>query len=342
GFTDQAYDETVHARTIAERFGAEHTEVKLREDELLERLPTAVGAMDQPTGDGVNTYIVAGSVRRAGIKVALSGLGGDELFAGYPSFRRLRRASRMLRVWGRTPRALRRLAAAGVRTIGGSSVHASKIAALVASDGRLAELYAPLRQVLAPAQVRALLTTEWREMSMAADPYVPLLDDAFTQHADSDRFLSRVSYAEARTYMHDVLLRDTDQMSMAHALEVRVPLLDHVLVEYVLGLPDVEKTPNGTPKRLLVESLGGLLPESVVRRPKQGFQLPFEPWMRGRLRAYCEERLAPDRLGGRGILRPDRLQQLWKSFVDGKPGVSWSRLWVLVVLEDWLERNMHA
>jgi asparagine synthase (glutamine-hydrolysing) len=154
--------------------------------------------------------------------------------------------------------------------------------------------------------------------------------------------LSLISYAEGRTYMHDVLLRDTDQMSMAHALEVRVPLLDHKLVEYLMGLPDERKVSNGTPKRLLVESLNGLLPEEIVQRPKRGFTLPFEPWMRGGLSEFCEERLSMERTSGRGLFRPERVNELWQSFLAGRSDVSWSRLWILVVLEDWLERNRIA
>jgi asparagine synthase (glutamine-hydrolysing) len=139
--------------------------------------------------------------------------------------------------------------------------------------------------------------------------------------------------------MHDVLLRDTDQMSMAHALEVRVPLLDHRLVEYVMGLADSHKCPGATPKRLLVESLGGLLPADIVHRRKQGFTLPFDPWMRSALRGFCEERLSIARVESRGLLWPREVQSLWRAFLDGRGDVSWSRLWVLVVVEDWLERN---
>lgn len=339
GFTEQKYDETPHARIVAARFQTEHTEVVLSESELLDQLPAALAAMDQPTGDGVNTYVVARAVRDAGIKVALSGLGGDELFAGYPSFRRLQRTAPLFAAWGRSPRRLRVLAAQGVQALGHSSIAASKSAALLASDGRLASLYPPLREVLSPQQRRALLTPEWAlPADRLPDPYVPLLEAAFVDQR-RDKLLSCISYAEARTYMHDVLLRDTDQMSMAHGLEVRVPLLDHALMEYVMGLPDAHKQPNGTPKRLLVESLGGLLPESIVRRPKQGFTFPFELWMRGELRVFCAERLGPRGLGARGIFRQEALGLLWQSFVDGRPDVSWSRVWHLVVLEDWLRRQ---
>jgi asparagine synthase (glutamine-hydrolysing) len=231
------------------------------------------------------------------------------------------------------------LAAHGVQALGRSSIAASKSAALVASDGRLASLYPPLRQVLSSQQRRALLTPEWAlPADCLPDPYIPLLEAAFADQRSSN-MLSCISYAEARTYMHDVLLRDTDQMSMAHSLEVRVPLLDHALMEYVMGLPDAHKQQNGTPKRLLVDSLRGLLPESIVRRPKQGFTFPFELWMRGELRAFCTERLGTRGLGARGIFRQEALGLLWQSFVDGRRDVSWSRVWHLVVLEDWLQRQ---
>jgi asparagine synthase (glutamine-hydrolysing) len=339
GFAEQAYDETHFAEMVAREFDTEHTPIRLGQAELLRQLPEACGAMDLPTGDGVNTYVVARAVSESGIKVALSGLGGDEVFGGYPSFSRLVGAARWLRVWGRAPSPVKRLVAKGIETAGGSSIAARKRASLAESDGDLASLYAPLRQVLLPEQRTSLLEPEWAERSTTwMDPYVPMLTAAFRDAHGRDVF-GCVSYAEARTYMHDVLLRDTDQMAMAHGLEVRVPLLDHALAEYVVSLPDTYKRTNGVPKRLLVDSLGGSLPAYVTHRPKQGFTLPLATWMRGELRAFCEERLGPDRLGGRGIFRPDRLNAMWDAFVDCRPQLSWSRLWVLVVLEEWLERN---
>ncbi len=338
-FPERRYDESRYARQVAGRFDTDHTEILLRERDLLDQLPDALAAMDQPTGDGVNTYVLSRAVRSAGVKVALSGLGGDEFFAGYPSFTRLARAASCLGLWGHAPAALRSLAAKAVAALAGSSVSAGKVAALVESDGTLATVFPVMRQVLSLPQRRAVLTEDWvREVEDVPDPYARLLQAAYAS-APWAGVLTRISYAEARTYMHDVLLRDTDQMSMAHGLEVRVPLLDHKLVEYLMGVPDALKRPNGAPKRLLVESLGPLLPEAVVRRPKQGFTLPFDAWMRGALARFCEERLSPERLGRRGILRPDRVGRLWQAFLAGRRDVSWSRLWILVVLEEWLERN---
>jgi asparagine synthase (glutamine-hydrolysing) len=339
-FDEHAYDETRHSRSVAARFQARHTEILLREQDLLAQMPEALGAMDQPTGDGVNTYVVARAVRAAGIKVALSGLGGDELFAGYPSFGRLSRSAHLFRTWGRAPASVRLLAAHTVHALGRSSVGATKAAEMLASGGQLAHLYPVMRQVISPSQLQTLLMETWSQpLEEHVDPYVQLLEDAYrgSPHAG---ILSSISYAESRTYMHDVLLRDTDQMSMAHALEVRVPLLDQRLVEYVMGLSDAHKRPHGSsPKRLLVESLNGLLPDSIVHRPKQGFSLPFDVWLRDHLRRFCEERLGPQGLGGREIFQPDAVRALWTGFLRRRPGATWSRVWVLVVLEEWLARN---
>ncbi len=338
-FAESNYDESVYARKVAARFGAEHTEIRLTEGAMLDQLPGALAAMDQPTGDGVNTYVVSRAVREAGIKVALSGLGGDEFFVGYPSFLRLEKALKRLRHLRRLPAPARSVAARVVELTGGRSVRATKAAMIIGGDGSLASMYPVLRQVLSPSKRRSLLSGRWKRLDEEwRDPYVELLQDAF-QSVGSAGLFALISYAEGRTYMHDVLLRDTDQMSMASALEVRVPLLDHELVEYVMGAPDAHKRPNGVPKPLLVESLGGLLPLDVARRPKQGFTLPFSKWMRGRLRPFCEKRLHPQRIAGRGIFDAAEVNKLWKSFLNGSQSVSWSRLWVLIALEEWLEAH---
>jgi asparagine synthase (glutamine-hydrolysing) len=339
GFAEAEFDESAHAQQVASAVGAEHTAIKLSEQDLLDTLPEALAAMDQPTGDGVNTYIVSRAVRRTGLTVALSGLGGDELFGGYPSFSRLPRAAEVGRFWGRSSDQVRGFAGRALRLVGGTSVLATKAAAAVESDGSLAALYPLTRQLLTDEQRLSLFITAWRRrFSDLQDPYVSLLRDAFARMQASGS-LTQVSYAESRTYMHDVLLRDADQMSMAHALEVRVPLVDHVLADFVMAVPDPLKTPGATPKPLLVESLGAALPRAIVNRPKKGFTLPFEPWMRNQLRGFCENRLGAAGLAGRGMFDPVRLASMWTSFQRGGTDVTWSRLWVLVTLETWLARH---
>lgn len=339
GFDEGAFDESSHAELVARLYRTDHTHVRLTGPDLLDQLPGALRAMDQPTGDAVNTYVVSGAVRARGVTVAQSGLGGDELFGGYPSFSRLSRIADFTRVWGKSPDALRSLAAGAFRALGGSSVQASKAAAVIESDGSVSSMFPLTRQLLSVEQRLGLLEdVVLRSVPDRTDPYDTLLAQEYAAVPSAGLF-AQVSFAEARTYMHDVLLRDTDQMSMAHALEVRVPLLDHVLVDAVMALPDSVKRPDGVPKRLLVESLGGLLPESIVHRPKQGFTLPFDPWMRGPLRSLCEERLGDRGLAGRGLFKPDQIGRLWQSFLSGGKDVSWSRLWVLVVLDAWLDAH---
>lgn len=136
--------------------------------------------------------------------------------------------------------------------------------------------------------------------------------------------------------MQNTLLRDTDQMSMAHALEVRVPFLDYELVEYVLGVPDKYKYPV-SPKKLLTEALGDLLPMEIINRPKMGFVLPWQHWLKQELYAFADEKI--QNLGRRGILQAAELQQLWQRFLNGDTAVTWSRVWALVVLENWMQEN---
>lgn len=341
GFSEAAasLDERHYARSVADRFGAEHTELVLNEDDLLDQVPDALGAFDHPSGDGVNTYLLAGAVRRAGFKVALSGLGGDEFFGGYSSFRRLERATRWLGVWRGAPAAVRTAVARLARRVAGRSGRRAKAATWLASDGSLAELYPVTRQLFLPDQRAELLSEPWRSrLSGLPDPYVDLLRKAYARTPGASLF-SRIAFAEARTYMHDVLLRDTDQMSMAHGLEVRVPLLDHRLVQYLMTSPDAVNRHDGRPKRLLIESLADLLPAEIVGRRKRGFTLPFEMWLRGPLGGYAGERLGPERLGARGVFRADALTRLWSRFRSGGRGVTWSRVWTLVALEEWLEAN---
>ncbi|MGH9201420.1 MAG: asparagine synthase-related protein, partial [Vicinamibacterales bacterium] len=183
---------------------------------------------------------------------------------------------------------------------------------------------------------RQLLGSAVAEMAAEqGDPSARLLDSALERHPHAG-WMSLVSYAEARTYMHDVLLRDTDQMSMRHGLEVRVPLLDHRLVEYVMGLSDNAKHAEGAPKQLLVEAVGDPVLPEVAARPKRGFVMPFDLWMRGELRGFCEAHLGPEAIAQQQLLRPEAVQWVWRSFLAGN-GETWSRPWALVALNAWMK-----
>jgi asparagine synthase (glutamine-hydrolysing) len=264
--------------------------------------------------------------------MALSGLGGDELFAGYPVFRQCHRLSRVKGL-NTVPRWMRSAAGRAAEVLR-PGIATTKVSGILSEERiSLATAYPFYRQVFLDRQIGGLLS----ENNLSANR-VATLARAFSAQPGFAALplLSRVSILEMSTYMQNVLLRDTDQMSMAHALEVRVPFLDHELVELVLAVPDDLKD-STRPKRLLVESLGGLLPDEIVNRPKMGFTLPYELWMRRELRGFCETRLR--RIADRPAFNADTVLRYWADFMNRKPTISWSRLWMLVTLEHWLERN---
>lgn len=333
---ESAFDESADAAEIARTFGAEHVQVRLAEDDLLAMLPDVLAAVDHPSGDGVNTYVVSRAAREHGITVALSGLGGDEFFGGYDSFRRLDKLSGAARQVGRSPAALRRAAATVIRQVGGGGVAAEKAAAVLDTGGTLAELWPVTRQLYSARARRGLLPAS--AIPSSETSYESQLADAFAT-APALPAWAHVTYAESRAYMHDVLLRDTDQMSMAHALEVRVPLLDHRLASFVTALPDAWKRDGVRSKSLLLDALEAPLPREIASRPKRGFTLPFDVWMRGALAPFCEEQLGDHGLDGRGLLEPGSAMRLWRRFLDRSPGVTWGRIWPLVALNAWLSRH---
>lgn len=332
-FAEEEYSEAKYARIIAEKFQTNHTEIKLTPEDFLKDLPEALQAMDHPSGDGPNSYIVSKVTKENGITVALSGLGGDELFAGYDIFPRA--VSLLDKKWLYSfPVGLRKLMGKGLQTIK-PSIASDKIVATITQKYLELPFYYPInRQVLMDDSIKKLLDKGILPENEVFKFGLENIDVNTTGFKSP--FLSKVSFMEMNTYMQNVLLRDTDQMSMAHALEVRVPFLDHQLVEYVYGVDDKWKFPY-TPKKLLIDSLGDLLPKEVVNRPKMGFVLPWEKWMKGELKGFCEENLK--NLAARDLLNSDELWKIWENFQKGEKKVTWSRIWPLVVLGYWLDQN---
>ena len=334
---DPAADESADARLLARTFGTDHTELRIRGDDILDTLPRALAAVDHPSGDGINTFVVSKAVRESGLKVALSGLGGDEVFGGYASFRRLQRLMPAVGRVSKSPAAIRRVAADMVRTAGGGRVATDKAAAVIESNGTLADVWPVTRQVFSERDQRRMLGHS-APAGSAQTGYTLMLAAAFAD-APHAGLWARISYAEARGYMHDVLLRDADQMGMAHGLEIRVPLLDAALAAYVVSLPDHVKAEGRTAKSLLVDSLTRPLPAALASKKKRGFVLPFDQWMRGPLRDFCERQLGEQGLDGRGVFRPGEATRVWTRFLERANGVTWSRVWTLVALNAWLDRQ---
>ena len=151
-----------------------------------------------------------------------------------------------------------------------------------------------------------------------------------------NHLLSSVSISEINTYLQNILLRDADQMSMAVALEVREPFLDYKLIDFVLGVNDENKYPH-TPKKLLIDSLGDLLPSEIVNRPKMGFTLPWQMWLKNELKSFCETNL--QEFSAYDFCNKEEVLNLWKRFLNNDNTISWSRIWHLVVLNNWIKEN---
>ncbi len=326
-FSEKQFDESRYSNLIAQKFNTRHTAVELSPKDFLDELPNALQAVDSPTGDGFNTYVVSKATRNAGITVALSGLGGDELFAGYSYFFNWLDTQKGL--LPKIPKILRKPFAYALSS-SKKSRYQRMADILNADELDLAGIYPMFRQVMS----RQTAHSYYRNGN-GKHTIQQVLDEK-RDAVGGFPLLSQVTIAELLGYTPNVLLKDTDQFSMASALEVREPFFDYLLVEYVLQIPDAIKLPR-YPKSLLVESIAPLLPDEIVHRKKKGFVLPWEHWMRNELRGLCEERLR--NLGERGILNADSLRDKWQLFLAGSKGTLWSELWHLVVLSDWLQKN---
>jgi len=305
------FDESAIALQMAQRYRTDHYRIELSEEEVIHSVTEAVDKLDLPSVDAINTYIVSRAVAKHGVKVALSGLGGDELFGGYASFRDVPR----LKLISKLPRSLRRIM--------GATGNFGERLADIPSNGETGELASWRRQFFTD---RMLNRAGLPNGTTPFECQVQLPDD-----------YARISWAELTGYMRRMLLRDSDQMSMAVSLELRVPFLDHELVEYVLGVPAAEKKRYPGPKGLLVEACRDLLPPAVYQRPKRGFVLPMRTWMLGPLAPFVDDGIREAIT--RALLPADFVTGISRAFRYDR--LHWTRLWSIAVLGHYAKsRNL--
>jgi asparagine synthase (glutamine-hydrolysing) len=332
-FGERAYDESEHSRLVAWRFGTDHTELFMHPAKAVDEFDQAVGAYDQPSIDGLNTYFISQATRQAGIKVALSGLGGDELFAGYSYFRLSAQLERLL------PRLCAKILYRILCRTAPRSIRTTKLGAILADSGYRLTRYSVCRQVMAPSLRREVLRHAADSAQVPLPPHV--LAELETASAPLDA-VNAHSLLELSLYLANMLVRDMDQMSMAHALELREPLLDHVLVETVAGLPGRLKLAPGRRNRskaLLVDALPAVLPDRLVRRPKRGFVFPWERWLRAELKPRVAALLRDeDTLQAAGFV-PHAVQRLWNDFLASKPGIRYTDILAVVHLLHWVRQH---
>lgn len=341
GFDVPGFDELTGARATARELGTEHVEVTLTGQGVLESFDDVLAAVDQPTVDGFNTFHVSRAARRAGLTVALSGLGGDELFGGYASFRDVPRALLLSRVLHAVtgPRARRRMARWAAHAGGTARLDArfvSKLAQTFERPADILSLYLLRRELFSPNDRRALCS-----LPSGSDPSSGLEAATLAElraAAEGRDPVDSVAAFELNGYMRDMLLRDSDVFSMAHGLEIRVPLLEPYVVEQAARAQSAWRLPDPRPKPLLLDAAGPRLPERSYREKKRGFTFPWAAWLRGPLRGRVEESLAAARLPSLGLERRAAVE-LWRRFAAGDDGTSALQILGLLVLDSLVARD---
>lgn len=333
GFDDHPdLSESAIAAQTARSLNVRHTDIQIGPDAASAQVVSWLASLDQPTVDGLNSFIVSRAVRDAGAVVALSGLGGDELFGGYPSFRDVRNALKICRAISWVPAGLRASlfrAAAMRRPIEGQ--HKAASAGRIGPD--LLRQYLMRRRLMTDAKLRKLgIPPQELGLDHSAQSHEVLSEAHAALSGDE---VADISGLEYRFYMGNMLLRDTDVMSMAHSLEIRVPFLARPVVELAASLPGGIRMPAGSaPKHLLREVFSDCLGPNQLHLPKRGFTLPIRRWMLGPLLPLCEDGLSS--LCASGLLDARGVNSTWQRFLAMPETPVWSSAFMLVVLGNYL------
>ncbi len=329
-FEEGEYREGKFAKIVANEFNCNHHNIVVKPHKFLNSMDNAFDAMDQPTCDGFNSYFVSGITRKSGLKVALSGQGGDEVFAGYPSFRFIPRIGKL----NNLPSILTKTIPYLIGVSRKNTVRLQKIRDYLNSG--------VLNSYNAYAHQRSIFWDCLREKIMINPCRIrgfEWIENVVPRQNLANCPINQVSQFELSCYLRNTLLRDVDVFSMAHSLEVRVPLLDHRLVELVAGIEGKQKLGKEVNKQLLVNSLKGKIPDSVIRRKKGIFWFPWEEWLRRDLKNQLESifQSSTDLYTIAGLHKGE-VVKIWGKFLQGGTDVHWTQIWTIYVLLRWLNR----
>ena len=341
GFHESGYDEAQCAKQVAAHLGTDHTEFYVEPRHALDVIPHLADWFDEPFADPsqIPTYLVS-ELTRKHVTVALSGDGGDELFAGY---NRYVWAERLARAVNLVPRPLRGASAAALRALAPQTwnwlfgfVPAAWRPAL---PGDKLHKITTLLDNPQPDAIYRRLVSQWeRPEEVAAagrEPRGPMWDPTIAR--DFHDLVPRMQFLDMITYLPDDILTKVDRATMAVGLEGRVPLLDHRVVAYSWSLPLEFKLRGGRSKWLLRQVLDRYVPRSLIDRPKMGFGVPIDAWLRGPLREWAESLLAPARLASDGFVRVEPVRRAWREHLEGSRNWQYP-LWTVLMLQAWRAR----
>jgi asparagine synthase (glutamine-hydrolysing) len=340
GFDLPGYDESAHAEKVAKHLGTEHHALTVAPKQALDVIPRLPDWYDEPFADSsqIPTYLISVMTRQH-VTVALSGDGGDELFAGYSRYQAAERYANGLGGW---PRPLRKAAGAAITAL--SPQQWDSLAPYLPARLRAPQLGDKLYKLANLMQARDAddsyrsIITHWDPAELMPDTVEPgAIWAAKSVNDDFPNLVERMQFIDLVSYLPDGILTKLDRASMAIALEARVPLLDHRLVEFAWALPRRAKLRDGTSKWLLRQVLYRYVPPALIERPKMGFAIPLAEWLRGPLRDWAETLLDEQRLRESGLVNAGRVRALWKQHIDGRRNHQ-HLLWDILMLEAWRAR----
>jgi asparagine synthase (glutamine-hydrolysing) len=343
-FDEAEFNEGAIARSVSAAIGTKHRELVLSEGQFISQLDAALDSLDQPTFDGLNSYYMSHAVREAGFKVALVGSGGDELFGGYSSFRDLPKFMRLTRPIGWVPVGLRR--AVG-RTVASAMQPPSGAFQPQTRWAKLPDMLEHCEDPLALYQLAyALFVPSTQRQLLGGNTDAELIDGLppgmrarLVPGMRSRDMLDAIGYLERNLFLGERLLRDTDATSMSASIEIRLPLVDHVLVENVERLSGADRfVPIGKKSMLRRIGLKGLDP-ALFDRPKSGFVLPYDRWLRSKLGKMIDATMRDAQAIEPTGLDAKEVGRLWLAYLGGAPGLYWSRIWAIYVFIRWCHRH---
>jgi asparagine synthase (glutamine-hydrolysing) len=336
----QSYDESYYAGLIVKQYDTKHTSITISSKDIYDDIENIVWQMDQPSGDAINTYFVSKSAK-LGVTVSLSGIGGDEIFAGYSTFK-FANALAKIRPASKSNNGKRSIADKAFFNLPASYQVNWKVrlmAGLLGAFRSDMDRYNLIKELYRNDEIQKITQIgliDYRSKAVIEKYFDPSLS-----------YIQQISLAEVNNYLKNTLLRDADVMGMAHSLEIRCPFIDHQLIEHTLNMPDHYKIKNLGTKLLLKDAFKSYLPEEIINRKKMGFAFPLSNWLKtGRLKELVEDCLSEASVVNRGLFNYEEIRVIKDTFFMLKKDSiqtyqSYQKVWLLVVLEMWFRRYLN-